>query len=391
MTNPMGRIHLCLAHLSGREKEFVNEAFDSDWIAPLGPNVDGFESDLEQYFGDGHRVVALNSGTAAIHLALVHCGVVAGDEVLCQSFTFCASANPITYLGAVPVFVDSEPDTWNISPQLLEEAIEDRIAKTGRVPKAIIVVHLYGMPAKMAEIVAIANKYGITLIEDAAEALGSSIDGQLCGTLGDYGILSFNGNKMITTGGGGALICATEQVKSEIIYYSTQAREPRPYYHHEHIGYNYRMSNVSAGIGRGQMFVLQSHIEHHRRIFELYRELLSDIEGIKLHESQSENFASNYWLNCIELSEDLHIKGQAESGEPSANVDALRIALDRVGIESRPLWKPLHLQPVFASCPNYVNGVSESLFRRGLCLPSGPRVSTQDAEFIINQIRGNIE
>ena len=391
----MGRIHLGLAHLSGREKEFVNEAFDSDWVAPLGPNVDGFESDLEQYFGDGHRIVALNSGTAAIHLALVHCEVAAGDEVLCQSFTFCASANPITYLGAVPVFVDSEPDTWNISPQLLEEAIKDRIAKTGRVPKAIIAVHLYGMPAKMSEICAIARKYGITLIEDAAEALGSRVDGRLCGTFGDYGILSFNGNKMITTGGGGALICATQQAKSEIIYYSTQAREPRPYYHHEHIGYNYRMSNVSAGIGRGQMFALQSHIEHHRCIFELYRELLTGINGIKLHESPSVNFESNYWLNCIELSADLRIKGPSdevqESGAPASNVEALRVALDRAGVESRPLWKPLHLQPVFAACPSYVNGVSESLFSRGLCLPSGPRVSTQDAEFIINQIRGNIE
>ena len=390
----MGRIHLCLAHLSGREKEFVNEAFDSDWVAPLGPNVDGFESDLEQYFGNGHRVVALNSGTAAIHLALMHCGVAAGDEVLCQSFTFCASANPIAYLGAVPVFVDSEPDTWNISPQQLEEAIKDRIIKTGRTPKAIIAVHLYGMPAKMDDISAIARKYGITLIEDAAEALGSRIDGRLCGTWGDYGILSFNGNKMITTGGGGALICAAQQTKSEIIYYSTQAREPRPYYHHEHIGYNYRMSNVSAGIGRGQMFALQSHIEHHRRIFELYRKLLSGVEGIRLHESPLESFESNYWLNCIELSADLRIKGQSEVCQevcaPAANVEALRVALDRAGIESRPLWKPLHLQPIFAACPSYVNGVSESLFSRGLCLPSGPRVSLHDAEFIISQIQENI-
>lgn len=406
------RIYLCLAHMSGEEQKFIKEAFDTNWVVPLGPNVNGFESDLEAFVGENKRVVALSAGTAAVHLALIACGVGPGDEVLVQSFTFCASSHPITYLGATPVFIDSERDSWNMDPQLLEQAIEDRIAKTGKKPKAIVPVYLYGMPAKIDEIMAIADKYDIPVVEDAAEGFGSKFDGRVCGTFGKYGVLSFNGNKMITTSGGGALICPDAEAKNEIMYYATQAREAYPYYQHEHIGYNYRMSNICAGIGRGQMTIADSHIEHHKHICALYKELLADVDGITLHENPSPRFDSNYWLCTIVLDPSLRIKGDerayaaaiqdavggaagvVHSGgeihtdcEPNRNVEALRIALDAAGIESRPLWKPMHKQPVYANAPAYVNGVSESLFKVGMCLPSGPYVSDDDVKYIVDNIK----
>ena len=409
------RIYLCLAHMSGEEQKFIKEAFDTNWVVPLGPNVNGFEADLETFVGEDKKVVALSAGTAAIHLALIACGVKAGDEVLCQSFTFCASANPITYLGATPVFIDSEADTWNMDPELLEKAIIDRIEKTGKKPKAIVPVYLYGMPAKLDEIMAISRKYDIPVIEDAAEGFGSKYDGRICGTFGSFGILSFNGNKMITTSGGGALICPNAEVKNEIMFYATQAREAYPYYQHEQIGYNYRMSNICAGIGRGQMTVAADHIAHHKHTCDLYRELLNDVEGVTLHENPSERFDSNYWLNTILLDPSLKVKGQEHAYEvavqgavggaagvthasaslhtdcePNANVEAMRVALDRVGIEARPLWKPMHKQPVFASAPAYLNGVSEELFKCGLCLPSGPCVTDDDVKYIVEQIKANI-
>lgn len=410
------RIYLCLAHMSGREMLYIQEAFDTNWVVPLGPNVNGFEQDLKEFCGvDGKEVVALSAGTAAVHLALLACGVGVGDEVLVQSFTFCASSHPVTYLGATPVFVDSEPDTWNMDPELLEKAIIDRIAVTGKKPKAIVPVYLYGMPAKLDIIMAIAEKYDIPVIEDAAEGLGSRYNGQVCGTFGRYGVLSFNGNKMITTSGGGALICPDAEAKQKIMFYATQARESYPYYQHEEIGYNYRMSNICAGIGRGQMTVLDEHIEHHRKLFRLYKELLKDVEGVTLHENPSAEFDSNFWLNTVLLDEDLKVKGeekayaeviqgavggaagvthQAKSShtecEPNRNVEAMRIALDAAGIESRPLWKPMHLQPVYKNNPAYVNGVSEALFKRGLCLPSGPMVTEDDVRFIVEMMKGAI-
>ena len=405
------RIYLCLAHMGGQEQKFIQEAFDTNWVVPLGPNVNGFEADLEAFVGESKKVVALSAGTAAVHLALLACGVGPGDEVICQSFTFCASANPITYLGGVPVFVDSERDTWNMDPQLLEEAIQDRIAKTGKKPKAIVPVYLYGMPAKMEEIMAVATKYDIPVIEDAAEGFGSKYDGQVCGTFGKFGVLSFNGNKMITTSGGGALICADDVAKTEIMFYATQARESYPYYQHEHIGYNYRMSNICAGIGRGQMLVADEHIAHHKHVCALYKELLADVKGVTLHENPSSRYDSNYWLNTIVLDSSLRVKGedkayaetvqgavggaagvthQAQSVhtdcEPNTNVEALRIALDVAGIEARPLWKPMHKQPVFAHAPAYVNGVSEELFKTGMCLPSGPYVSDEDVKYIVETL-----
>lgn len=409
------RIYLCLAHMSGEEQKYIKEAFDTNWVVPLGPNVNGFEADLEAFIGEDKRVVALSAGTAAVHLALIACGVEAGDEVLCQSFTFCASANPITYLGAKPIFIDSEADTWNMDPELLEKAIIDRIEKTGKKPKAIIPVYLYGMPAKMEEIMAISRKYDIPVIEDAAEGFGSKYDGQMCGTFGKYGVLSFNGNKMITTSGGGALICPDAESKNEIMFYATQAREAYPYYQHEHIGYNYRMSNICAGIGRGQMSVADDHIAHHKHLCAVYRELLQGVEGITLHENPSERYDSNFWLNTILLDPSLKVKGQeyayevavqgavggaagvthASSSlhtdcEPNTNVEAMRIALDKAGIEARPLWKPMHKQPVFADAPAYLNGISEELFKCGLCLPSGPCVTDDDARYIVEQIKSNI-
>lgn len=410
------RIYLCLAHMSGNEQKFIQEAFDTNWVVPLGPNVNGFEQDLREFVKQDKEVVALSAGTAAVHLALLACGVGPGDEVLVQSFTFCASSHPITYLGATPIFIDSEEDTWNMDPTLLEEAIKDRIAKTGKKPKAIVPVYLYGMPAKLEEIMAIAAKYDIPIIEDAAEGLGSKYDGRVCGTFGKYGVLSFNGNKMITTSGGGALICDNAESKKEIMFYATQARENYPYYQHEKIGYNYRMSNICAGIGRGQMTVLEEHINHHKHTYELYKELLADVEGITLHGNPSERYDSNFWLNTIILSPELKVKGQnqayevAVSGavggaagvthaaeslhtecEPNNNVEAMRIALDAAGIESRPLWKPMHKQPVYKDAPAYVNGVSEALFKVGLCLPSGPCVTDEDIRYIVEQIKACIE
>ena len=405
------RIYLCLAHMSGAEMKYIQEAFDTNWVVPLGPNVNAFEDDLKDFVGAGKEVVALSAGTAAVHLALIACGVGPGDEVLVQSFTFCASSNPIRYLGATPVFVDSESDSWNMDPQLLEQAIDDRISKTGRKPKAIIPVYLYGMPGRIDEIVAIGEKYGIPVIEDAAEGLGSRFDGQVCGTFGRFGVLSFNGNKMITTSGGGALICPDAETKKEIMFYATQAREAYPYYQHEKIGYNYRMSNICAGIGRGQMTVLDEHIAHHRHVHDLYRELLDGVDGITLHSNPSGRYDSNYWLNTVTLDPDLKVRGEenaykaavkgAVGGaagvtheaasvhtdcEPNANVEAMRMGLDAAGIESRPLWKPMHRQPVFADCPAYLNGVSESLFKVGLCLPSGPCVTDDDVRYIVSEL-----
>lgn len=410
------RIYLCLAHMSGNEMKYIQEAFDTNWVVPLGPNVNGFEADLKAFAGENKEVVALSAGTAAVHLALLACGVGPGDEVLVQTFTFCASSHPVTYLGATPVFVDSEPETWNMDPQLLETAILDRMEKTGRKPKAIVPVYLYGMPAKIDEIMAVAAKYDIPVIEDAAEGLGSRYDGRVCGTFGRYGVLSFNGNKMITTSGGGALICPDEAAKQKIMFYATQARESYPYYQHEEIGYNYRMSNICAGIGRGQMTVLNEHIAHHQHIAKLYKELLADVKGITLHENPSPRYDSNYWLNTILLDEDLKVKGEerayaaaiqgAVGGaagvtheaktlhtdcEPNRNVEAMRMALDEAGIESRPLWKPMHKQPVYRNNPCYVNGVSEALFKRGLCLPSGPCVTDEDVRYIVEQIKACLQ
>jgi dTDP-4-amino-4,6-dideoxygalactose transaminase len=362
------KIWLSLAHMSGREQDFIKEAFDTNWVVPLGPNVNGFEADLEKYIGENKHVVALSAGTAALHLALVMLGVKAGDEVICQSFTFAASANPITYLGATPVFVDSELDTWNMDPQLLEQAILDRKAVTGKYPKAIIPVHLYGMPAKMDEIMAIANRYCIPVLEDAAEALGSTYKGQACGTFGNYGILSFNGNKMITTSGGGALVTPTAETKQRVMFYATQARENAPHYQHEEIGYNYRMSNICAGIGRGQMYVLDEHVARRREIHSLYTELLKDVEGITVMQRPSADYDSNFWLTCILV----------DPEKAGFSREDLRLKMDEQQIETRPLWKPMHLQPVFANVPMYVNGVSESLFNHGLCLPSGPMCTDDD-------------
>ena len=388
------RIYLCLAHMSGNEQKFIQEAFDTNWVVPLGPNVDAFETELENYVGENKKVVALTSGTAAIHLALIACGVRAGDEVITQSFTFCASANPITYLGATPIFIDSECDTWNMDPQLLEEAIKDRIEKTGKTPKAIITVSIYGMPYKIDEIAEIANRYDIPIIEDAADAFGSKYKGQVLGTFGKFGILSFNGNKMITTSGGGALICENDAAKQEIMFYATQARENYPYYQHEKIGYNYRMSNICAGIGRGQMTVADEHIKHHQHVCQLYKELLKDIDGIKLQENPSSDYDSNYWLNTITIEPWVKIKHNLTHAastlttdcQPNNNVEAMRIALDKAGIEARPLWKPMHKQPVYKNNPAYINGVSEDLFKKGLCLPSGPCVSDDDVRYIVKCI-----
>lgn len=409
------RIFLCLAHMSGQEMKFIQEAFDTNWVVPLGPNVNGFEKDLESFMGQQKRIVALSSGTAAVHLALIACGVKAGDEVIVQTFTFCASSHPITYLGAKPVFVDSESDTWNMSPELLEEAIKDRIAKTGRKPKAIVPVYLYGMPAKIDEILSVAERYDIPVVEDAAEGFGSRYDRQMVGTFGRYGVLSFNGNKMITTSGGGALVCPDSESYNRVMYFATQARESYPYYQHTEIGYNYRMSNICAGIGRGQMTVIDEHIRHHQHIAQLYREAFKEVEGIDFHDNPDERTDSNFWLNTITIAPDLKLKGQenayktivkgAVGGaagvvhqastahtdcEPNVNVEAMRLYLDRAGIESRPLWKPMHRQPVYQDAPAYLNGVSEELFHCGLCLPSGPMVTDEDVARIIHTIKDSV-
>lgn len=378
----MKHIHLSLAHMSGKEEEFIHEAFLTNWVVPLGPNVDGFENDLATWLGEKSasplHVVALSSGTAAIHLALVMLGVGPGDEVICQSFTFAASANPIVYQGATPVFVDSEPGTWNMDPELLRQAIDDRLRATGKLPKAIIPVHLYGTPARMDEINSVASAYGIPVVEDAAEALGSEYNGRYCGTFGTYGALSFNGNKMITTSGGGALICPDEESARRVKFYATQARENFPYYQHEQIGYNYRLSNISAGIGRGQMYVLNEHIARRRAIHALYVEKLKNTPGITVMQPRSNvDLHPNYWLSTI-------LVNPQEAGFTYQELSARLTAAD---IESRPLWKPMHLQPVFAKVPAYVNGVSEALFAQGLCLPSGPMVTDEDVDRIVEIIK----
>ena len=454
------RIYLCLAHMSdaGLEQKYIKEAFDTNWVVPLGPNVNGFEADLESFVNTNltndtnlaKRVVALSSGTAAVHLALINCGVKAGDEVCVQSFTFCASSHPITYLGATPVFVDSEKDTWNMDPDLLEEAIKDRIAKTGKKPKAIVPVALYGMPYQIDKIMEIANRYDIPVVEDAAEGFGSRWKGQVLGTFGKYGVLSFNGNKMITTSGGGALVTANEDEWREIMMYATQYRESYPYYQHEKIGFNYRMSNICAGIGRGQMTVVNEHIAHHKKVQKMYEELLAGVPGIAVHSQpkghtdSTDNtdkvpvFDSNYWLCTITLEQEVKIKGQenayktivtgavggaagvihaASSAvtdcQPNDNVEALRVFMDAAGIEARPLWKPMHKQPVYcrtiengklkiekmpcgAVCQTsdtsvaYVNGVSEALFKVGMCLPAGPYVTEEDVRYIVETIKSAI-
>ncbi len=456
------RIYLCLAHMSetGMEQKYIQEAFDTNWVVPLGPNVNGFEKDLETFVSaidnsqltidnsnlSAKRVVALSSGTAAVHLGLLACGVGPGDEVIVQSFTFCASTHPVTYLGATPVLVDSEPDTWNIDPELLEVAIKDRIAKTGKKPKAIVPVALYGMPYKADRIMEIANKYDIPVVEDAAEGFGSKYKGQVLGTFGKYGVLSFNGNKMITTSGGGALITPDEDSWREIMMYATQYRESYPYYQHEKIGYNYRMSNICAGIGRGQMTVLDDHLAHHKHVQALYEELLADVPGITVHSQPNDQWSmvngqssmvydSNYWLCTITIDEDVKVKGQenayktlvtgavggaagvihvADSAttdcQPNDNVEALRVFMDKAGIEARPVWKPMHKQPVYcrtnekltmtneelpcgaicqtsATSVAYINGVSEALFKVGMCLPAGPYVKDEDVRYIVDTIK----
>ena len=417
----------------GIEQKYIKEAFDTNWVVPLGPNVNGFEKDLEEFCGQNKRVVALSSGTAAVHLSLLACGVGPGDEVCVQSFTFCASSHPITYLGATPVFIDSERETWNMDPELLEKAIIDRKEKTGKYPKAIVPVALYGMPYKIDQIMAIADKYGIPVVEDAAEGFGSKFNGQVLGTFGKYGVLSFNGNKMITTSGGGALITENEDEWREIMMYATQYRESYPYYQHEKIGYNYRMSNICAGIGRGQMTVVNDHIAHHKHVQALYEELLKDVPGVTIHKQpkvaplggslpmgEGEGrgpegapvYDSNYWLCTITLDPSVKIKGQenayktivtgavggaagvihaAESAttdcQPNENVEALRVFMDQAGIEARPVWKPMHKQPVYKNAPAYVNGVSEDIFKIGMCLPAGPYVSDDDVRYIVDCIR----
>lgn len=373
------RVYLCLAHTTSKELEYIHDAFDNNWVVPLGPNVDAFERALEDYVGGSSKVVALSSGTAAIHLALVALGVERGDEVIVQDFTFCASANPVVYQGAHPVFVDSERDTWNLDPDLLEQAVEDRIKQTGRKPKAIIPVTLYGMPYQVDRIMEIAMHYDIPVIEDSAEGLGSMYKGKMMGTFGRFGIMSFNGNKMITTSGGGALICnpggpvPPEEMKRRIMYLSTQARQPELYYSHTEVGYNYRMSNICAGIGRGQMEVLHDHVSHHRHVHSLYCELLKGVEGVRVMCEPQHDIQSNYWLTTVEF-------------DRLSPKDVLQ-RLDAADIESRLLWKPMHMQPVFADCAAYISGVSRSVFNRGLCLPSGPMVTDSDVNRITEIIK----
>ena len=411
------KIHLCLARMSesGLEQKYIQEAIETKWVAPLGPNVDAFEADLRNFIGQGKEVVVLSSGTAAVHLSLIACGVGPGDEVIVQSFTFCASSHPVMYLGATPVFVDSEKGSWNMDPDLLEEAIKDRIAKTGKKPKAIMPVALYGMPYEIERIMEIGKRYGIPVIEDAAEGFGSRYKGQVLGTFGDYGILSFNGNKMITTSGGGALICPDRESWTKMMWYATQARESYPYYQHEEIGYNYRMSNICAGIGRGQMTVVNDHIAHHHHVQKLYEELFKDVKGITVHVQPNDAYDSNYWLSTITLDSDLKVKGQENAYktivtgpiggalgvihpaatavtdcQPNDNVEAMRMALFDADIEARPVWKPMHKQPVYKNAPAYVNGVSEEIFKKGLCLPAGPWVEDEDVKRIVETIKASI-
>lgn len=367
--NPVNnKIWLSSPHLGGGEQKYVQEAFDSNWVAPLGPNVNGFEEDLKNYLQNNVFVAALSSGTAALHLGLILLGVKKDDEVICQSMTFSASANPIVYLGAIPIFVDSEPDTWNMCPTALEDAIKDRIAK-GKKPKAIIAVHLYGMPFKVDEIREISNKYEIPILEDAAEALGSSYKGQKCGTIGDIGTLSFNGNKIITTSGGGAIVTHSKELKDKAVFLSTQARDNAPHYQHSEIGYNYRMSNICAGVGRGQMEVLEQHIALRRAMHDFYSKYFENINNIMVHSEPNNDFYSNHWLSCIIM-------------DSYGSREKLRLLLEKENIESRPLWKPMHLQPVFEKFPYYGNTISETLFQKGLCLPSGSNLSDKDKERI---------
>jgi len=370
------KIWLSSPHMGGNEQKYINEAFAENWVAPLGPNVDGFEEDLEKFLGEDVKVAALSAGTAALHLALIQCGVGPGDEVICQSMTFSASANPIAYCGATPVFVDSEPETWNMCPAGLRQAIGDRIKK-GKKPKAIIVVHLYGMPAKMDGIMSIAREFDIEVIEDAAEALGSVYKGQMCGTFGRFGILSFNGNKIITTSGGGAMVCNTSEDKIQTVFLSTQARDQAPHYQHSQIGFNYRMSNIVAGIGRGQMEVLKNRVEARRNMHQLYVDLFKDIDGVTVFSEPSEDFYSNHWLSAIVV--DPQVTGKTR--------EELRMAFLEDNIESRPLWKPMHMQPVFENAPFYGGGTSEKLFNDGLCLPSGSNLREDEKERIANVIK----
>ena len=420
-------IYLCLAHMSeaGLEQKYIKEAFDTNWVVPMGPNVNAFEQDLANFAnskndGSGpldRKVVCLSAGTAAVHLALLACGVGPGDEVCVQSFTFCASSHPITYHGAKPIFIGSEQKTWNMDPNLLEQAILDRKAKTGRYPKAIVPVALYGMPYQIEEIVAIADKYNIPVIEDAAEGMGSRFAGQVLGTFGKYGVLSFNGNKMITTSGGGALICRNAGDADQIMWYATQARDSYPYYQHRAIGYNYRMSNICAGIGRGQMTVLNEHIEHHKHVQALYEELLADVPGVRIHcQPEDDKYDSNFWLCTMTLDSSVKIVGQehaykeviksAVGGaagvihqvenpitdcQPNDNIEALRAFMLSKHIEARPLWKPMHKQPVYADAVVYTNGVEEDLFKLGMCLPAGPYVTDDDVRYIVECIKEAIE
>lgn len=416
---PEKTIYLCLAHMSedGIEQKYVKEAFDTNWVVPLGPNVNAFEEDLKNFVGGKNEVVALSAGTAAVHLALIGCGVQAGDEVLVQSFTFCASSHPVTYLGAKPVFVGSEKDTWNMDPVLLEEAIKDRMEKTGKKPKAIVPVALYGMPYDCERIMEIANRYDIPVVEDAAEGFGSKFDGRVLGTFGKFGVLSFNGNKMITTSGGGALICRNAEDKNTIMWYATQARDAYPYYQHTAIGYNYRMSNICAGIGRGQMTVAEAHIAHHKHVQALYEELLKDVKGIRIHKQPEDaRYDANFWLCTATIDPDVKVVGQenaykevvktAVGGaagvikavdsattdcQPNENVEAMRVFMLARKIEVRPVWKPMHKQPVYADAPVYTNGVEEGIFRTGLCLPAGPCVSDGDVAYIVQAIKDCIK
>lgn len=370
------KIWLSSPHMGGNELKFVQEAFDTNWVAPLGPNVEGFEKDLEQYLNNNSHIAALSAGTAALHIALILAGVTAGDEVICQSMTFSASANPIVYCGAIPIFIDSEESTWNMCPDTLENAIQDRISK-GKKPKAIITVHLYGMPCKIDEIQAIASKYDITLIEDAAESLGSSYKSQMTGTFGDFAILSFNGNKIITTSGGGALVCKNPETKNKAVFLSTQARDQAPHYQHSHIGFNYRMSNIVAGIGRGQMMVLKDRIHARRKMNAFYKDLFQNVKGVTVFSEPSTEYFSNHWLSCILIQPEI-------SG---CTREDLRLALLNDNIESRPLWKPMHLQPVFSYAPYYGGNVSEKLFENGLCLPSGSNLTDEERERIKEVVR----
>jgi len=369
------KIWLSSPHMGGTEQIYVNEAFETNWVAPLGPNVTGFENDLQKFIGNNSHVAALSSGTAALHLGLILLDVKAGDEVICQSFTFSASANPILYLGATPIFVDSETETWNMCPIALEEAILDSVSK-GKKPKAIIPVHLYGMPYKVDEIRKIANHYEIPILEDSAEALGSHYKGTMCGTFGDISALSFNGNKIITTSGGGALVSKKETIKEKAIFLATQARDAAPHYQHSHVGYNYRLSNISAGIGRGQMEVLQKHINLRREMHDFYMNLFKNIKEVTVFQEPNSDYYSNHWLSCITIN-------SSENGKTS---EQLRLALENDNIESRPLWKPMHLQPIFEKYPYYGNTVSENLFNNGLCLPSGSNLNNDDKQRIIETV-----